>query len=120
MVFYHHGTVEITADLLNGKGRATEVVRYADIVTFTCLKAFAFDQRFERTDAHDLIYCIENLAGGVGAAQSAFAAALTGPHPAAIRDALPRSPARSPPPPPPPPHPPPPPPPPRPPPPPPP
>ncbi|MDZ4368284.1 MAG: antitoxin, partial [Afipia sp.] len=76
MVFDHHGTVEITADLLNGKGRATEVVRYADIVTFTCLKAFAFDQRFERKDAHDLIYCIENLEGGVGAAQSAFAAAL--------------------------------------------
>ena len=90
MVFDHHGTVEITADLLNGKGRATEVVRYADIVTFTCLKAFAFDQRFERKDAHDLIYCIENLEGGVGAAQSAFAAALTGPHADAIREALAR------------------------------
>lgn len=90
MVFDHHGTVEITADLLNGKGRATEVVRYADIVTFTCLKAFAFDQRFERKDAHDLIYCIENLEGGVGAAQSAFAAALTGPHADAIREALTR------------------------------
>jgi hypothetical protein len=90
MVFDHHGTVEITADLLSGKGRATEVVRYADIVTFTCLKAFAFDQRFERKDAHDLIYCIENLEGGVGAAQSAFAAALTGPHADAIREALAR------------------------------
>lgn len=90
MVFDHHGTVDITADLLNGKGRATEVVRYADIVTFTCLKAFAFDQRFERKDAHDLIYCIENLEGGVGAAQSAFAAALTGPHADAIREALTR------------------------------
>lgn len=94
MVFDHHGTVEITADLLNGKGRATEVVRYADIVTFTCLKAFAFDQRFERKDAHDLIYCIENLEGGVGAAQSAFAAALTGPHAGAIREALTRLAAR--------------------------
>lgn len=94
MVFDHHGTVEITADLLNGKGRATEVVRYADIVTFTCLKAFAFDQRFERKDAHDLIYCIENLEGGVGAAQSAFAAALTGPHAEAIREALTRMAAR--------------------------
>lgn len=94
MVFDHHGTVEITADLLNGKGRATEVVRYADIVTFTCLKAFAFDQRFERKDAHDLIYCIENLEGGVGAAQSAFAAALTGPHADAIREALARLAAR--------------------------
>ena len=94
MVFDHHGTVEITADLLNGKGRATEVVRYADIVTFTCLKAFAFDQRFERKDAHDLIYCIENLEGGVGAAQSAFQAALAGPHADAIREALTRLAAR--------------------------
>ena len=90
MVFDHHGTVEITADLLNGKGRATEVVRYADIVTFTCLKSFAFDQRFERKDAHDLIYCIENLEGGVGAAQAAFGAALTGPHADAICEALAR------------------------------
>lgn len=90
MVFDHHGTVEITADLLSGKGRATELVRYADIVTFTCLKAFAFDQRFERKDAHDLIYCIENLEGGISAAQSAFAAALTGPHANAIREALAR------------------------------
>src|SRR3546814_16664688 len=94
MVFYHHGTVEITADLLNGKGRATEVVRYADIVTFTCLKAFAFDQRFDRKDAHDLIYCIENLEGGVGAAQSAFAAALTVPHAEALREAPTRLAAR--------------------------
>lgn len=94
MVFDHHGTVEITVDLLSGKGRATEVVRYADIVTFTCLKAFAFDQRFERKDAHDLIYCIENLEGGVGAAQSAFAAALTGPHADAIREAPTRLAAR--------------------------
>ncbi|MDX2209931.1 MAG: antitoxin [Sphingopyxis sp.] len=94
MVFDHHGTIELTAELLNGKGRATEVVRYADIVTFTCLKAFAFDQRFERKDAHDLIYCIENLEGGVTAAQSAFAEALTGPHADAIREALARLAAR--------------------------
>jgi hypothetical protein len=29
------------------------------LVSFTSLKAFAF-QRFERKDAHDLIYCIEH------------------------------------------------------------
>jgi DNA-binding transcriptional ArsR family regulator len=32
-------------------GIATERVKHADIVSFTCLKAFAFDQRFERKDA---------------------------------------------------------------------
>lgn len=94
MVFDHHGTIEITAELLNGKGRATELVRYADIVAFTCLKAFAFDQRFARKDAHDLIYCIENLEGGIGTAQSAFGTALTGPHADAIREALSRLAAR--------------------------
>jgi len=47
MVFDLHDRVEITAELLNGGGRATEVVRFADIVSFTCLKVFAFDQRAE-------------------------------------------------------------------------
>lgn len=45
-----HGKTEITAELLNERGRATELVRYADIVSFTCLKAFAYDQRSEPKD----------------------------------------------------------------------
>ena len=60
IVFDLHQTTEIQADLLGGAGVATEIVRHADLVSFTCLKAFAFDQRFERKDAHDLIYCIEH------------------------------------------------------------
>lgn len=76
MVFDLHETVEITAELLDGNGRATETVRYADIVSFTCLKAFAFDERFERKDAHDIIYCLERSEGGVDAASEAFQRAL--------------------------------------------
>ena len=43
MVFDLHGTTALTAELLNGGGVATETVRFANLVSFTCLKAFAFD-----------------------------------------------------------------------------
>lgn len=88
MVFDLHDKVEITAELLNGGGRATEVVRYADIVSFTCLKAFAFDHRAEPKDAHDLVYCIEHYEGGADGLQAAFKEALSGSHEGVIRDAL--------------------------------
>ncbi|MGB5077813.1 MAG: antitoxin [Sphingorhabdus sp.] len=88
MVFDLHVSKEITAELLNGGGRATEVVRHADIVSFTCLKAFAFNDRFERKDAHDLVYCLEHYAGGLEAANIAFKRALEGEHEAVIRAAL--------------------------------
>lgn len=94
MVFDLHDQVEITAELLNGGGRATEVVRFADIVSFTCLKAFAFDQRAEPKDAHDLVYCLEYYEGGQDALYRAFSAALEGEHGAVIREALGRLAAR--------------------------
>lgn len=88
MVFDLHETVEITAALLNEGGNATETIRYADLVSFTCLKAFAYDQRNERKDAHDLVYCLEHLKGGIAAAQEKFRAALSGKHGAVIAEAL--------------------------------
>lgn len=94
MVFDLHETVEITAELLNERGRATELVRYADIVSFTCLKAFAYDQRSEPKDVHDLVYCIEHFEGGLDAAHAAFRAALEGKHGDVIRLALTRLAAR--------------------------
>lgn len=90
MVFDHHDKIELTAELLDGAGRATETVRYADIVSFTCLKAFAFDERFERKDAHDIVYCLEHYDGGVDAALDAFRRALEGNHRDVILDALSR------------------------------
>jgi hypothetical protein len=45
MVFDQHEVREIRAELLGEKGVAVENVRFADIVSFTCLKAFAADQR---------------------------------------------------------------------------
>ena len=90
MVFDHHRVTPITAELLNGGGRTTEEVRHADIVSFTCLKAFAYDQRHEPKDAHDLVYCLEHHDGGLAAARDAFRAALSGPHGAVVRLALDR------------------------------
>lgn len=94
MVFDLHERVEITADLLNGGGRATETIRYADIVSFSCLKAFAYDQRHERKDAHDLVYCIEHHDGGLEAVHKAFHEALEGKHADVIREAIARLTAR--------------------------
>ena len=52
------------------------------------MKAFAFDQRFERKDAHDLIYYIEHAEEGLGGAAQMFREALEGRHGAVIRDGL--------------------------------
>ncbi|MBZ0188369.1 MAG: hypothetical protein K8F91_19130 [Candidatus Obscuribacterales bacterium] len=88
MVFDLHEIKEIQAELLGGNGIATEKVGFANLVTFTCLKAFAFDQRNERKDAHDLIYCLEHATGGVTAAKEQFRKELDGKHGATICSAL--------------------------------
>ncbi len=88
MVLEHHETVEITAELLNDGGVTTETIRHADIVSFTCLKAFAFEERGERKDAHDLCYCLEHFKGGTEALHSAFDAALQGAHAESVSLAL--------------------------------
>jgi hypothetical protein len=88
IVFDLYQVAEIRAELLGGNGMATERVKHADIVSFTCLKVFAFDQRFERKDAHDLIYCIEHAPEGLDAVVASFGRALADKHAAVIRDAL--------------------------------
>ena len=88
MVFDHHETIEITAELLDGGGIATVNVRHADIVSFTCLKAFAFDHRGEQKDAHDLCYCLEHYGGGTDAVLAAFARALEGKHADKVKIAI--------------------------------
>lgn len=88
MVFDLHEVIEIRAQLLGDNGIAIEKVRYADLVSFTCLKAFAFNQRHERKDAHDLVYCLEHAAGGVEAAVQKFRDALKGAHGEVVGRAL--------------------------------
>jgi hypothetical protein len=58
------------------------------LVSFTCLKAFAFDDRFERKDAHDLIYCIEHSAEGMDAVAETFRAERLGKHSSVVKRAL--------------------------------
>ena len=76
MVFDQHKTREITADLLDDGGVTTVTVRHADIVSFTCLKAFAYEHRTEPKDAHDICYCLEHFRGGNRDVRLAFRAAL--------------------------------------------
>jgi len=80
IVFDLNQATEIHAELLGGNGIVTEWIRHANLVSFTCLKAFAFDQRFERKDAHDLIYCIEHAPEGTDVAAKAFRKELEGKH----------------------------------------
>lgn len=88
IVFDLHDSKEITAELLGDKGIATETVRYANIVGFTSLKCFAFDDRAEGKDAHDLVYCLEHAQGGIDGAAKAFKEALSGKHKKTIELAI--------------------------------
>lgn len=88
IVFDLHQVTEIQAELLGANGVATEKVKHANLVSFTCLKSFAFDQRFERKDAHDLIYCIEHAPEGMDVVAEAFRKARDGKHGAVIRASL--------------------------------
>ncbi|MFM0276496.1 antitoxin [Paraburkholderia sediminicola] len=88
IVFDLHQVTEIRAELLGDNGVATEKIKHANLVSFTCLKAFAFDQRFERKDAHDLIYCIEHAPDGMDAVAEAFRKESVGTHGAVIQACL--------------------------------
>jgi hypothetical protein len=88
IVFDLHQISEIEAELLGGDGIAVERIKHANLVSFTCLKAFAFDQRFERKDAHDLIYCLEHAPEGVDAVAQAFRQEREGKHGDVVKSAL--------------------------------
>ena len=88
IVFDLHQVAEIQAELLGDAGIAVEEVKHADLVSFTCLKALAFDQRFERKDAHDLVYCIEHAEVGLDGTAKMFREALEGSHGAVIGGCL--------------------------------
>lgn len=88
LVFDFHGERKVTVDLLGGNGKATEVLRYADLISFTCLKAFALDHRGEPKDAHDLAYCIEHYPGGTEAVARRFQEAMGSAHAQTIVRAL--------------------------------
>lgn len=88
IVFDMYSEVEIRAELLGGNGIATETIKHANVVSFTCLKVFAFNDRFERKDAHDLLYCIEHAPERLDAIADYFKAERAGKHGAVVERAL--------------------------------
>ena len=89
IVFDHNKEIKITAELLGEKGSATETVRHADIVSFVCPKAYAFDDMLDRQkDPHDMLYCLEHAEGGLEAAAMAISEALRGKHTDVVAGAL--------------------------------
>ena len=88
IVFDLHQVTDIQAELISGNGIATERIKHANLVRFTCLKSFAFDQRFERKDAHDLIYCIEHASEGLDAVAAAFHKERNGEHGSVVEASL--------------------------------
>jgi hypothetical protein len=70
---------EIEADRLDDGGRSKVTVRIANILSYTALKIFAFQDRHENKDSYDLVYCLLNFGEGP---EEAGAVA----HDSAIRD----------------------------------
>lgn len=69
--------VELTEELLDERGIATETVRVANIVPFLALKALAYDDRLEEKDAYDMVYCLTHYSTGPEGIAEAYAASLT-------------------------------------------
>lgn len=55
---------EIDAERLDNGGRSKVTVRVANILSYTVLKIFAFQDRHANKDSYDLIYCLLNLGEG--------------------------------------------------------
>lgn len=49
----------VTAELFDGKGKSTEIVRYADLPSFVILKTLAIWERKENKDAADLMHVLQ-------------------------------------------------------------
>ena len=79
---------EITAELLGGNGIATEKIKHANLVSFSCLKLLALEDRSERKDAHDLIYCIEHATSGLETIADRFRKECEGKHGAVVKTSL--------------------------------
>lgn len=79
---------EVTADLLDGAGTATETVRFADVTAFLVLKSLAFNDRAENKDAADLVHVMRYAGGLKSVAQQFIDRRKAGEHAEAIDAAL--------------------------------
>lgn len=80
IVFDLYDTAQVTAELLRDNGVATETIKHANIVSFTCLKAISYNDRQERKDAHDLVYCLEHVPQTLSEVAAMFQNGLNGKH----------------------------------------
>jgi hypothetical protein len=65
---------EVEAERLDGGGVSRGGVRVANLMPYTTLKIFAFQERHENKDAYDLVFTLLNADGGEPAATGARAA----------------------------------------------
>jgi len=71
----------IEGDRLDGNGRSRATVRVANILPYSVLKIFAFQDRHENKDAYDLVFTMLNHEGGPRAAGRTAAASPVARHP---------------------------------------
>jgi hypothetical protein len=71
---------EIEAERLDGGGRSRITVRVANVLPYTVLKIFAFQDRHENKDAYDLAFTLFNYEGGPAAAGKAASASPVRAH----------------------------------------
>lgn len=88
LVFDMFETREIAGELLNGKGKIVQKIRYANVVAHSSLKMLSYADRREGKDAHDLIYCLQHADEGIPAVAKKFCEALRGKHAETIHQAL--------------------------------
>jgi hypothetical protein len=81
-------TVTIEVELPGDRGVTKQKVRHANLVAFIALKIFAFRNRAEGKDAHDIIYCLQNCGLEMTVVAEKFVEALTGKHGAVIQRAI--------------------------------
>ncbi|MFA5786811.1 MAG: hypothetical protein WDA71_07510 [Actinomycetota bacterium] len=66
---------------LDGGGRSEVTLRVANVLPYTVLKVFAFQDRHENKDAYDLVFVLLNNEGGPRAAGSAARSSPVAGHP---------------------------------------
>lgn len=72
---------DIEAERLDEGGRSKVTVRVANLLPYTLLKMFAFQDRHENKDAYDLVFTLLNHDGGPRAAGSAATTSPLAAHP---------------------------------------
>lgn len=78
---------EIEGERLDGGGRSRVTVRVANVLPYTVLKIFAFQDRHENKDAYDLVFTLLNHEGGPRSAGREAAASPVALH-AQVLEAL--------------------------------